>query len=686
MDYFQNQREPPNHFKYLLRSVTIDSSDHQKLKKICLKRLHLKHINNSSSTNQDDPSPKLNFHRYLKRNTLKNLQKTQIHYIRKLNWLNDLKNAKSLRIIQLRTCSEDIKRIPGFKDTCSKINNILQCIKKFPKNINTVSIQMEGLSIEKGHLEKIYRILSSFKKLERAKRQFGFEGLESYIRKDYLLTKRYMKRCSKLKEFNYDPIRTCWSEFPMEGFPINGDKDQRELEKLMREGKKFPFITHLYLPIMGGFLQEGIEDECVVVKEENSNDENEPEENKEAELKKIFNSLFLEKSILMKRNNISPFFKFELFPKLKMLVLDLKDNIFTQVNSSVVKSFSHLKELKHFELILPQRPSGAKFFFEGFLQLPSLSHFSLTISFIKSNEWELFFRFLSNQSQLAAFKLKIEKYRTSHSAYLVQEKYIQRIGNYLQKKHKLTHIDLALAFTSLTSISALLQQISMRNQVKVLNIQAFDISLTDSTAGLGLCKFIESQQYSLKHLSLQIHFIVNQYIMENICKAIAKLRELKTLELYINFLYEEEKLDYDRFFQETLRITHPIKLLPRVQTHETWYSHLSKMVQKGPSLSRFDVCIGRLTGFDDKFVKEFIGIIKNLSFLKALRSMILNIPFAKFSGAAKDQIKKAILGMKNIKELTIGLEDVGSLVDSQELAELVARLNNRQALKTELMF
>jgi len=72
--------------------------------------------------------------------------------------------------------------------------------------------------------------------------------------------------------------------------------------------------------------------------------------------------------------------------------------------------------------------------------------------------------------------------------------------------------------------------------------------------------------------------------------------------------------------------------------------------------------------------------------MKALRSMILNIPFAKFSGTAKDQIKKAILGMKNIKELTIGLEDVVSLVDSQELAELVARLNNRQALKTELMF
>ena len=174
--------------------------------------------------------------------------------------------------------------------------------------------------------------------------------------------------------------------------------------------------------------------------------------------------------------------------------------------------------------------------------------------------------------------------------------------------------------------------------------------------------------------------------MNNICKSIGKLRELKSLELYVNFLYEEEKMDYGRFFEGTLRVTHPIKLLPRVQSHQTWYSQLAKMVQKGPWLSRFDVCIGRLTAFDDKFVKEFTAILKNLGFMKVLRSMILNIPFAKLSEKAKEQIKSAILGLKNINDFTIGLEDVSDSRDSQELAELVTQLNNRQALKTELMF
>jgi hypothetical protein len=226
----------------------------------------------------------------------------------------------------------------------------------------------------------------------------------------------------------------------------------------------------------------------------------------------------------------------------------------------------------------------------------------------------------------------------------------------------------------------------MKNQLRILNIEAFDISLTDITAGLGLCKFIENQQGSLRQLSLQLHFIVNPYIMNNICKSISKLRELKCLELYVNFLYEEEKMDYGRFFEETLRVTHPIKLLPRVQSHQTWYSQLAKMVQKGPDLSRFDVCIGRLTAFDDKFVKEFTAIVKNLTFMKLLRSMILNIPFQKLSESAKEKIKDAILGLKNISDFTIGLEDVVNQRDSQELAELANQLNSRQALKTELMF
>jgi len=452
--------------------------------------------------------------------------------------------------------------------------------------------------------------------------------------------------------------------------------------------KTNPFVTFLNLQINGRYFEnyDNLEDHLY----EELSDADIRDQTPDIELETINNAIDLTQTIKELKpamtQTIAPFFKFDVFPRLHLLVLDFRKRCLYHLDDFVGKSFSSLKLLKQFDLILPKRPIGTNYFFEGFLELPLLDRFRLDISSIKVSEWENFFKFLQKQSRLVVFMLKIKKERSCHATYLTQEKYLQRFGQYLADKPRLKYLYLNLNYTSLKTISKVLQQSNLSGQISLLDIEAFDDTITGTASSEGLCEFLMNQKNSLKSLNLKIKFIVNSEAMTHICSTISELKHLEELSLQVNFIYEHEKKKYIQFLEKTCLTKNPIIFRPRVKNYQTWYSQLSKTLKKLPHLNKLNLQIGRLTAFDDKFTKEFLSIIHVLAMIKSLRVLQLNIPFSKLTTPAKNNIKSALLDLKNIAYLCLGLEDLACKKNVPEFQLLAHEFNQKQSLQNPYMF
>jgi len=443
--------------------------------------------------------------------------------MRELNWLNALKNAKNLKEIQIKINLDDLKAIPGFHDTFIALERVFQCLKKFPKNIRSVSIQAEGLSLKKGHLQKIYRILGSFKRLEKVKRIFGAARAEGLVEKEYRVARRYMRRCLYLKSFEYNPYGYeddgYWMGFENLYHPYNGKKDQNGYLRLMKERRQFEFVTSLKLPINTKYFSNYLryeeflydaKDLQVVSSESESSDESGDEDEIDPGTQKILQDRNKKMMEARLARTLLLFFKFELYPNLKVLRLDMSKNSLYYFTSCIGNCFAMLQQLKELEIALPKNPRGSKFLFKAFLKLPLLMKFGLVISIFKEEEMKILAKFLEKQKELTGLMLNNDWIHEDMKSYRLQEDFIRDIGSYLAMNKNLKDLSLLFGGSSLASISnSFMKMPECKNQIRSLTLGFYDHTVCGTETVRSFCDFLGNQEDSLTSLFLEFNFIVN---------------------------------------------------------------------------------------------------------------------------------------------------------------------------------
>jgi len=628
--------------------------------------------------------------------------------MRELNWLNDLKAAKSLKEIQVKINLDDIKAIPGFYQASLVIDKILQCLKKFPKGIRSVSIQAEGLNIRKGHLCKIYRILGSFKKIERIQRVFGVMRGQDLVKREYGLARRYMRRCRYLKRFEYNPFGYqddgYWMGFDQLYHPFHAKEDQKSFMGTMKERKMFEFVTNLKLPIntkyftnyvhYERFLKE-LKDDQVSSSSSSSEDEgnsSEDEERIDAGTQKIIQDRNKNMMKIRLERGLLLFFRFELFPNLKSLKIDMNKKSLYYFTNSIIKSFGSLPHLESLEIALPKNPRSSKFLYKALLRLPLLSRFGLIMSTLLEEEAQLLLKFLERQTNLTSLMLNNDWIHVDEKSYRIQEDLIRNLGKYLARNKSLKDLSLLFGGSSMASLSASLRELgaSWKNQMRALTLGFYDNTVSGSETVQGLCGFLENQGESLKSLFLEFNFIVNADALSAICQRITKLKQLRSLELYINEIGEPLKKTYIGFFKDTLKEKSPLALRPNVKGYKTWLVELARMLPKMENLEVLKLKVGRLTIFDEKFVREYLKVVESLRKIERLRNLSINIPFSNLKKEEKEEMKKGLLRLENVRNLVvepfIGKEDEDVRIADDDILEIAELVNQRQATKHALLF
>jgi len=704
-----------------------------------MRKLHVKEVYELEKDEDRDPYD-LRKHKYVKGKSLAGLNEIQVASLNSLYWFNDVKNAKNLEVVVISLGKEDFDSVIGFPDMNAKIEFVLRCLKKFPKKIKEFKISIEGLSVKRGHMQTIYRVLSGMKELKIFWRSFGFQRPEKYLEKEYNLINRYLPRFKKLEEFEYDYWRyekSCWANDEMVDIGEHTRIDQGDFQKLVQNNKPCPHVTNLTLNIVGEFfrtfeavqqeLEEELsesggenktrkladqwededaedddedeedndedyededsdeEDEEDAEEEEEENPEEDPQEPQE-EVK--FNSEEEKKEKL--REEIMPFYRFDLFPNVNTMIFQVFDDCLYPLDTFVVDGFAALKKLEFLDLTIESRPIGTHNVFDALMVVPKLQKFSLEIKFIKEKEWDILDEFFKKQEDLKSLTLIIPEERSTKEGFIQQNQHFEKLYNCINNKPNLQYLDLRSLYCSLESLSKALDQTTMVNQLKLLGVEAIDdAGMSTSCASdrvLGLCNFIKRQKESLLYLTVSLPFVFVPTILERLAEAISEVKSLKELELYINYVTEMTLDQYAKFFEKVLKKENPIKARRKLKHPKSWYPAIAEMLKNLPLLDDLTLYFGMADEVDEKFVEPFIQILREIPKIRTLNVVEFNIPFSSISKKTGEEMKEIILDMRNVSSITVDTDEIMKESYVEALESLVEHVNLRQALRCDYMF
>ena len=251
-----SEKPPKIKHRFLRRSLILDEHNELVLKKVRMKGLHIKELN-ELERDEDDPVYDLNKHRYLKGKHTKCLRRADISSFKGLYWLNTLKNAKNLNIFIISIGKEDFDHISGFPDNNAVAKEVLRCFRKFPKFLEHIRLYIEGLDVKTGDVKQLYKTLAAFRKLKYYRRMLGFSKPENYVEHEYMLINKYLPRFKSLEDFEYDPWRyekINWANGLLLEAGDRHDTDQRGFQKVIRKNIECPWINIMDITVSGEFL------------------------------------------------------------------------------------------------------------------------------------------------------------------------------------------------------------------------------------------------------------------------------------------------------------------------------------------------------------------------------------------------------------------------------------------------
>jgi len=356
-----------------------------------------------------------------------------------------------------------------------------------------------------------------------------------------------------------------------------------------------------------------------------------------------------------------------------------------------VEGFASLGKLKEISLELALRPLGTKFIFEGLLKLPLLSSFSLRIPFLSSEDMRLLRKFFRKQKDLISISLILTVERTLRRNYLEQNQELTKVIHTFQNT-KLQNLYLASSFWSLEALSDGLKELNMPNQLKSLKLEGFDDILTSTKTCQerieGMCNFIKQQKGSLRVLFVRLPHVLQQTLVNYICDAISKLEELRELIFSMNLAFLYGMDFYGMYFEETLKPFSPWEVREKLKVPKNWNINLAKSLRKLEKLEKFSLSFDIVTEANASSLKWLLDTFRVLSTLQRLRRVDIFTTSTHALGLVTPKVCQAILDLSNVKQVdALIFNDLFPFRrEMNQIYDVVNERNNKQSLRTELMF
>ena len=636
--------------KFHRKHLTLDTIEELYLKKVRLKKVFCRSYKEQES--DKDIIFELNKHRYLKNKPLCGLKTVEIASVAKLHWFSQLKNLKNLESLTVWIGEEDWKATRGFANTEAKVHFLLQCLKRLSKKMKTLKLYIEGLSVK--DIARVYRIVSSFRELKVFYRRLGFEDEQSYLTQEHKYMTRYLKRMKRLEEFDYDYWRfrkEDWDDGEPDGFP-ESNQDQDDYYGMMTRGETFNYVTGLNLAVRGSTLETFDAD----------NGEFDPEKRQAVRIRKET------------QEEIAQFYRFELFPNLQNLMIDINENSIHPVGPFMTEGFRALKKLEKLFLILNDRPQQAHYVFQALEHLPLLTSFYLSIEFLRKYEWLDLQKFIGKQKNLVSFRLRLLGFDISRQ----DDEKFEELFTSLPLASKLEYLQISANTISLERISKAVMNISGINQLKHLTIGGIDDPKTSAKPAercQGICDLISRHKESLASVKLEFAYVVVPEIIGILTSAIGDLKKLKKLRLEVN--NDTSLTDfYAIYFEEHLEAP----TLKEMTEDKRWICQITRMLEKLENLETIEIDLLELPSTNKVIVDQFMEMLGTILSLKAIDNVNLCMPFEVIKQVTFDKFARHLLKMQLMRKISLKL-DMSKIINpihANLMRHIVQEANSRQ--------
>jgi len=388
------------------------------------------------------------------------------------------------------------------------------------------------------------------------------------------------------------------------------------------------------------------------------------------------------------REEIRPFYRFELFPNLKKLSISQADHLYA-LDSFVIDGFAALKKLEYLKLDIRSRSIGSHYLFKGFLKLPFLKKFSLHINFMKNNDWVLLQQFVKDQKNLESFGLTITNQPGTRPRYLQQNAYLEGLIKCLEGKHLLKSLEFRSGYWSLEAISKGLAHLNMVNQLQTLKFEGSDDTVTSDQKPWkrveGLCNFIKNQKESLEKLWVFLPFVLEDNPVTHIAEAISKLTQLKELQFSVNSCFLRGLGHFVQYFENTLQYSTAEKSKKSIKVSKTWNPSLGKYLKKLENLEEF---ILRFDIVHKKSPTWFVDVMTALPSLEKLRHVRVTTNSGRLLYKGEEKTIAAVLQLKNVRRFTfVSFDNMNGFFPSlMRLKRIAGQFTEKQSMRCDLMF
>lgn len=519
-----------------------------------------------------------------------------------------------------------------------------------------------------GDEEDIFETTKSLRYLPELRkfcRYYEIENRGAHLPKEMWISEHAVSRLRKFRNMTFG----------------QAPKDTTGLQSVLKSGKKHPRITHLFMQLAPDPLENyGFGGRVFKSEREGPRpDESLLRFGPGQEISEDDLAIFPD-NLGQSGEEISPFFRYDLFPNLRIFVLMLKDWRYPLQNF-VEKGFKNLQNLKELRIYIRVRPIGTRFIFQGFEYLPLLKEFSLQIEFIRLNEWKILEQFLEKQNDLESFKLGVCSGYFSNYKLLVQNPCLEQAISKLNNKPRLRDLSLRSPYWSLSALGNGLKKLHTVNKLACLELQGHHDPHPFVKGGefgiQGLCEFLKRQKGHLKKLQANLSFVLDEEIMNSVLSAISEIEGLKDLKISINRMstWGFDNLAW-HYSGKTQFWEYPSPKLPKV-----WNPKVAKTLKNLKNLDSFHLAFDITDKKDADSVKWIFDIIQMLSRLGKLRS--LNIETDSWRALERSEdfgVMVDFNSLWNIREIVVheGM--------SSSFGDKIWAVNRRQASRSDLMF
>ena len=387
------------------------------------------------------------------------------------------------------------------------------------------------------------------------------------------------------------------------------------------------------------------------------------------------------------REEMKPFYRFELFPNLKRLYITHEELLYP-LGSFVVDGFAALQKLEDLKIQISEIMSS-KYIFKGLLKLPLLKNFDLTLSYIGKQNWALLGQFVKNQNNLKSFSLSKLGASCTRVCYLLQSASLEGMIKYLENKTHLRSLKLDLCYCSVEAISRGLSHLKMINQFHTFQLEAIDDSITSQTKGWkrieGLCKFIKNQKDSIKNLDISLPIAFEESVVTKIGEAFSKLTQLKKLHLRFNTRFGMNMDEMIYYMESGLQQGVPVRSRKELVMPTKWNPSLAKYMKHLENLEDFNLAFFIIHSDSTKWL---VDIIKALPSLEKLRRISIGSRCGEYFQSDELKIISAVRELQNVKHMTLDFYDGMGFYQQMlpNLGQIVEETNQRQITRSDLMF